>query len=149
VALVNVDQMNRRIIKLLMADGKMTYNDIANKLRRSPSTVRDRIRRLEDDKVILGYYAIVNLENMGISSDAIVLAKLAKGKGLEDLRKMKQVEGVREVLQVTGDRRVLLRINAKDNRSLEDTVYRELAPMGLEDIEVRIVLDSVASQPLL
>lgn len=146
--MVTVDQMNRRIIRLLMADGKMTYNDIANKLRRSPSTVRDRIRRLEDDKVILGYYAIVNLEHMGITSDAIVLARLVKGKGVEDLRKMKQIEGVREVLQVSGDRRVLIRLNSRDNRSLEDTVYRELVPFGLEDIEVRIVLDSVASQPM-
>jgi DNA-binding Lrp family transcriptional regulator len=61
---------------------------------------------------------------------------------------MKQIEGVREVLQVSGDRRVLIRLNSRDNRSLEDTVYRELVPMGLEDVEVRIVLDSVASQPM-
>jgi Lrp/AsnC family leucine-responsive transcriptional regulator len=145
--LVIVDQMNRRILKLLMADGKMTYNDIAQKLRRSPSTVRDRIRRLEDDHVILGYYAIVNDERMGIRSDAIVMGRLKEGKGSEDLRKMKQVEGVRELLQVSGERRVLLRIAAPNNRSMEEIVYQQLVPMGLCDMEIRIVLESVASQP--
>jgi Lrp/AsnC family leucine-responsive transcriptional regulator len=145
--LVIVDQMNRRILKLLMADGKMTYNDIAQKLRRSPSTVRDRIRRLEDDRVILGYYAIVNNERMGIKSDAIVMGKLGEGKGLEDLWKMKQVEGVRELLQVSGERRILLRVGASDNRSMEETVYQQLVPLGLCDLEIRIVLDSAASYP--
>ncbi|HSV42287.1 MAG TPA: Lrp/AsnC family transcriptional regulator [Methanomassiliicoccales archaeon] len=141
--------MNRRILKLLMADGKMTYNEIAAKLRRSPSTVRDRIRRLEDDKVILGYYTIVNYEHMGLNADAIVLASLQEGKTVEDLRKMKQVPGVMEVLQVSGGRRVMIRLNASDNRSLEETIYQQLIPMGLCDVETRIVLDYVASLPVI
>lgn len=143
--MVIVDQMNRRILKLLMADGKMTYNEIAQKLRRSPSTVRDRIRRLEDDHVILGSYAIVNNERMGISSDAIVMGNLQEGKGVEDLRKMKQVTGVRELLQVSGERRILLRIGTTDNRSMEETVHQQLVPLGLCDLDIRIVLESVAS----
>ncbi|QLH74638.1 MAG: Lrp/AsnC family transcriptional regulator [Methanomassiliicoccales archaeon] len=144
--MVNVDPMNKRILRLLAADGKMTYNDIAKKLRRSPSTVRDRIRRLEDDKVILGYFAVVNNERMGIKADAIVLAKLKEGKGVEDLRKMKQVTGVKELLQVSGPRRVLIRVNAVDNRALEETVFQHLVPMGLCDVELRIVLESVQGQ---
>lgn len=147
--MVTVDQMNRRIIKLLIADGKMTYNDIAQKLRRSPSTVRDRIRRLEDDKVILGYYATVNLEHMGITADALVLGNLDEGKGVEDLRRLRQVEGVKEVLQISGSRRVLVRVNARDNRSLEELVYGQLVTVGLRDVEVRVIMESVASTPVI
>lgn len=145
--MVIVDQMNRRILKLLIENGKMTYNDIAQKLRRSPSTVRDRIRRMEDDKVILGYYALVNKEHMGIKSDAIVLANLLSGRSLEDLRKLKQVPGVKEVLQVSGERRVLVRLQATDNRTLEETVHQQLVPIGLCDVEIRMVLESVSSPP--
>lgn len=145
--MVNVDQMNKRILRLLISDGKMTYIEIAKKLRRSPSTVRDRIRRLEDDKIILGYYAMVNNERMGINADAIVFAKLHPGKGPDDLRKMKQVEGVREILQISGERRVLVRMNSVDYRSLEEAIYQKLVPMGLSDVEIRIVLESVQGQP--
>jgi Lrp/AsnC family transcriptional regulator, leucine-responsive regulatory protein len=145
--MVAVDQMNRRILKQLIGDGKMTYNEIAQKMRRSPSTVRDRIRRLEDDKVILGYYAIVNNQQMGLLADAIVLAKLKPGKGIEDLRKLKEVEGVSEVLQVSGDKRILIRVQAVDNRSLEEIVHQRLAPFGLTDIEIHIILESVESTP--
>jgi Lrp/AsnC family leucine-responsive transcriptional regulator len=139
--------MNRKIIGLLLADGRMTYNDVSVKLRRSSSTVRDRIRRLEDDKVILGYYAIVNAERMGMNADAIVLANLAHETSASDLKKLAKIEGVREVLQISGQKRILIRISAPDNHSLEDIVTRELIPMGLKDIELRVVLDSVSRPP--
>ncbi len=145
--MVTVDQMNRKIIGLLLADGRMTYNDVSVKLRRSSSTVRDRIRRLEDDKVILGYYAIVNAERMGMNADAIVLGNLTHETSAADLKKLTKIEGVREVLQISGQKRILIRISAPDNHSLEDIVTRELIPMGLRDIELRVVLDSVSRPP--
>jgi Lrp/AsnC family transcriptional regulator, leucine-responsive regulatory protein len=145
--LVTIDQMNRKIIGLLLADGRMTYNDVSVKLRRSSSTVRDRIRRLEDDKVILGYYAIVNAERMGMNADAIVLGNLSHETSPSDLKKLSNIEGVREVLQISGQKRILVRISAMDNHSLEDIVTRELIPMGLRDIELRVVLDSVSRPP--
>ena len=117
------------------------------KLRRSSSTVRDRIRRLEDDKVILGYYAIVNAERMGMNADALVLGNLTHETSTADLKKLTKIEGVREVLQISGQKRILIRISAPDNHSLEDIVTRELIPMGLRDIELRVVLDSVSRPP--
>lgn len=145
--MVSVDQMNRKIIGLLLADGRMTYNDVSVKLRRSSSTVRDRIRRLEDDKVILGYYAIVNAERMGMNVDAIVLGNLAHETTAADLKKLSKIEGVREVLQISGQKRILVRVSAPDNHSLEDIVTRDLIPMGLKDIELKVVLDSVSRPP--
>ena len=145
--MVTVDQMNRKIIGLLLADGRMTYNDVSVKLRRSSSTVRDRIRRLEDDKVILGYYAIVNAERMGMNADAIVLGNLSHEASPTDLKKLAKIEGVREVLQISGQKRILIRISASDNHSLEDIVTREIIPIGLRDIELKVVLDSVSRPP--
>ena len=145
--MVVVDAMNKRIIRLLMADGRMTYNDIAAKLRRSPSTVRDRIRRLEDDRVILGYYAIINAERMGLKSEALLRANLADGKGVEDLRRIAKLEGVKEVCQVSGERRILVRILAEDNRALENLVHEKIIPLGLVDVELQVVLESALRPP--
>jgi len=145
--LVTVDDMNRRIMDLLRTDGKMTYNDVAVKLRRSPSTIRDRIRRLEDDKVILGYVAVVNAERMGMKVEGVLLANLNDGVQSEKLRTLAKVPGVTEVLQVSGKRRILVRLNAPDNRTLEDTIQRDIIPIGLKDIELRIVLESVVRFP--
>jgi DNA-binding Lrp family transcriptional regulator len=144
---VAVDDMNQRILKLLKMDGKMTYREIASKLRRSPSTVRDRIRRMEEYKVILGYAAIVNNELMGMQSDAIVLANIGDGVTAKDLRKLHEVDGVMEVLLVSGGRRVMIRLNAPDNHTLDNTIATSIMPLGLKDVEVRIVLESVMRFP--
>ncbi|MBI0582731.1 MAG: Lrp/AsnC family transcriptional regulator [Methanomassiliicoccus sp.] len=139
--------MNRRILKLLRMDGKMTYREIAAKLRRSPSTVRDRIRRMEEYDVILGYSAIVNNELMGMQSDAIVLGNIGEGVSVKDLRKLHEVDGVMEVLLVSGGKSVMVRLHAPDNHTLDNTIAGSIMPLGLKDIEVRIVLESVMRFP--
>lgn len=145
--MVYIDDMNRKILRLLMTDGKMTYNEVAQRMRRSPSTIRDRIRRLEDEGVILGYVAIVSAERMGMKVEGILLANLAVGMSADKLKSLVKVAGVLEVLQVTGRRRIMVRLNAPDNRSLEETIEREIAPLGLQDLELRIVLESVMRFP--
>jgi len=142
-----VDAMNRRILHLLVEDGRMTHNDIAAKLKRSPSTVRDRIKRMEDDGIILGYFAVVNNERMGIKVDAVLFANLRPGTSSEALKKLRAVEEVKEVLQVTGPRRVMVRLQARDIPGLERALSNEVIPIGLEDIELRMVLGSVNRLP--
>lgn len=142
-----VDAMNRRILQLLVNDGRMTHNEIAAKLKRSPSTVRDRIRRMEDDLIILGYFAVVNNERMGVQVDAILLANLRPGTSPEELRKLKEVEEVKEVLQISGPRRIMVRMQAQDASSLEHALSNKVLPLGLEDTELRMVMSSVNRLP--
>lgn len=142
-----VDEMNRKILKLLMTNGKMTYNDIAQRLRRSPSTVRDRIIRLEDERIILGYVAVINAEQLGMKAEGIMFANLEEGATADKLKALSNVPGVMEVLQVSGRRRVMIRLHAPDNRNLEDIIQKEIVPLGLVDLELRIVLDSLMRFP--
>lgn len=142
-----VDAMNRRILQLLVNDGRMTHNEIAAKLKRSPSTVRDRIKRMEDDGIILGYFAVVNNERMGLKVDAILFANLRPGVPPEDVRKLKGVEEVKEVLQVTGPRRIMVRLQARDATSLEQAISAKVVPLGLEDVELRMVTSSANRLP--
>jgi DNA-binding Lrp family transcriptional regulator len=58
-----------------------------------------------------------------------------------------KVPGVLEVLQVSGRKRIMVRIIAKDNRSLEEIIDQQIMPLGLEDVELRIVLESVMRFP--
>jgi Lrp/AsnC family transcriptional regulator, leucine-responsive regulatory protein len=145
--MVQIDEMNRKILRLLMTDGKMTYNEVAQRLRRSSSTIRDRITRLEDDKIILGYITLVSYERMGMKVEGILLANLAPDVNPDKLRHLAKVPGVLEVLQVSGRKRVMIRIIAKDNRSLEELIDQQILPLGLEDVELRIVLESVMRFP--
>ena len=145
--MVAVDDMNRRILNLLKTDGKLTYREIAAKLRRSPSTVRDRIRRMEDYNVILGYAAIVDREITGMAADAIVLADVEDGVSVRDLKKLNSIDGIAEISAVSGDRRVIMRIRAKDTETLESIISSDLIPAGLKNVEVRIIMEEILRFP--
>ena len=70
------DDLDQKILRLLQRNGKLTYEEIGAMVDRSPSTIRDRIKKLEENKTIMGYSAIVNQERVGINSDAYISADL-------------------------------------------------------------------------
>jgi len=142
-----MDEMNRRILKLLRTDGKMSFREVAHRLKRSPSTVRDRIGRMESEGIILGYVALVNAEQMEMHAEAVVFANMDDDVRLNDLRKLKEVDGVLEVLFVTGDKNIMIRMQAPENRTLEEIIAERIVPLGLRDIDLRVVMESVMRFP--
>jgi DNA-binding Lrp family transcriptional regulator len=55
-----LDTIDQQIIQLLQFNGKVTIKEIANKLNLTTSPVFERIKRLEEKKVIKGYTALVD-----------------------------------------------------------------------------------------
>lgn len=55
-----LDNIDQQIIKLLQLNGKATIKDIANKLNLTTTPVFERIKRLEKEKIIKGYTALVD-----------------------------------------------------------------------------------------
>jgi DNA-binding Lrp family transcriptional regulator len=55
-----LDTIDQQIIKLLQINGKATIKEIANKLNLTTSPVFERIKRLEKEKIIKGYTALVD-----------------------------------------------------------------------------------------
>ena len=51
------DEIDRRILSLLQRDGRITNADIARAVEMAPSAVLERVRKLEERKVIEGYHA--------------------------------------------------------------------------------------------
>lgn len=59
------DELDEQIVKTYAHDVRQTLTSIANKLDVSIETVRQRIKKLEKNKVIVGYKINLNLPNMG------------------------------------------------------------------------------------
>lgn len=145
--MVSVDEMNRKILRFLRTDGKMSYREVAQRLKRSPSTVRDRIGRMESDGIILGYMTLVNSEQMGMNAEAIIFANMDDQVRIKDLQNLSKVQGVLEVLLVSGNKNVMIRVQANDNLALQDTIAERIVPVGLKDIDLRVILESVMRFP--
>jgi Lrp/AsnC family leucine-responsive transcriptional regulator len=67
-----LEDIDREILRLLLADGRMSYTDLAKATGLSTSAVHQRVRRLEQRGVIQGYRAVVDFEAIGLPLTAFV-----------------------------------------------------------------------------
>ncbi len=141
------DDLDSRILRLLQKNGKLTYEEIGKMVNRSPSTIRDRIKKLEDNKTILGYSAIVNQERMGIAADAYISANIAPEKVGTAMASLFSMDNVSEILRVTGDRRIMFRARADNNKEMCEFIDKHIKPLGFHQIEVTMVLDPIVRYP--
>jgi DNA-binding Lrp family transcriptional regulator len=141
------DAMNRKILNLLQLDGRMTTAEIARRLRRSESSIRERIRRMEAKGMIKGYYACVDKRALGYRSEAFVFCNIGppdQASILDGLFRLKQVTGI---YHISGAKRFLLKVAARDNQELRSVINRTLIPLGITDVDTHIVMDVTAKFP--
>ncbi|MEM1332036.1 MAG: Lrp/AsnC family transcriptional regulator [Actinomycetota bacterium] len=74
-----IDVVDTRIIELLRSAGRMSWRAIADRVHLAPSSVADRVRRLEELGVITGYTAVIDPVALGRSIRAIVDVSLVPG----------------------------------------------------------------------
>jgi len=141
------DDLDSKILRMLQKDAKLTYEQIGEALERSTSTIRDRIKRMEEDRIILGYSAIVDATRLGIKADAFVSADIDQSQSGRAVAELMTLKNVSEILHLTGERRVLIRVRAASNQELMDIVDRKIRPLGFSNIEITMVLDTVLRYP--
>jgi DNA-binding Lrp family transcriptional regulator len=141
------DELDRLILQLLQKNGKLTNEEIGRMLQRSPSTIRDRIKGMEEDRTILGYSAIVDERRVGIMADAYIAAEIDPKKESMALTGLLELQNVSEILHVTGDRRIMFRIKAADDKELLTLLDKKIHPLGFEKMEISYIMDHLICYP--
>jgi Lrp/AsnC family transcriptional regulator, leucine-responsive regulatory protein len=82
-----LDQIDRKILGELMIDGRVTLAALGRRVNLSSPAVAERVRRLEEARVITGYRAEVNPRALGYQLTAIVRVKPVGGQlsGIQEL----------------------------------------------------------------
>jgi Lrp/AsnC family leucine-responsive transcriptional regulator len=73
-----LDAIDRRILQVLQAQGRSTYDELAQAVGLSASAALRRVRRLEASGVIAGYVALVRPQKVGLPLAAYISVRLAK-----------------------------------------------------------------------
>ena len=76
--IVDLDSKDRQILKALMEDGRLSNQDLADRVNLSPSPCLRRVRLLEERGIITGYGAIVDQRAVGLPVTAFVGIKLLR-----------------------------------------------------------------------
>ena len=127
-----IDDVDRAILYALQDDARnASSGDIAERTGTSDSTVRKRIRRLEDDGVIKGYGARVDYQKSGHPLRMLLFCTAAipeRGDRVEEILEIDGVVSVQEL--VTGDRNLLVTAVGESDEDITP-VAQELLEMGL------------------
>jgi Lrp/AsnC family transcriptional regulator for asnA, asnC and gidA len=140
---MKIDKMNKKILNILQQSGRMTYKDVAKKIDRAQSTVRDRIGIMEEEGVIRGYTVVINKKKAGLDCYAIIKCKVDSGKLDEVTRKLRRVDNVLQIYHTSGAYNLTFLIATWDYDELKRIMKERIAPLGIKDYETTIVMESI------
>jgi len=128
-----LDATDRKIIRALQRNGRMTNLDLSEEVNLSPSPCLRRLRNLERDGVIKGYSIDVEGEAYGLPVTAFVRVSLERHvegtvKQFED--RVRSIPEVLECFVMTGLSDYLLRVVVSDLADYERFVRQRLHPVG-------------------
>jgi Lrp/AsnC family transcriptional regulator, leucine-responsive regulatory protein len=115
-----MDVKDRQIVGLLERDARLSYGEIGKAVGLAPSSVHDRVRKLERNGVIGGYRADVDLEALGLPITAIVSLGLRPASPADIPAKIAEFPLVESCYSVAGDNSYALVVRAPSTRDLEE-----------------------------
>jgi Lrp/AsnC family leucine-responsive transcriptional regulator len=117
--LYNIDAIDRRIVAILQADGKLSYQDLGEAVGLSAPAAFQRVRKLESAGVITGYHARVDPAAAGMPLIAFVQVRPGpEAPAAQLLARWRRSPAVLECHRLTGADRYLLKLRLADVRAL-------------------------------
>jgi DNA-binding Lrp family transcriptional regulator len=118
--ILRMDATDRRILSLLMEDGRRTYDDIGRHVKLSAPSVKRRVDRLRGSGALRGFTAIVDHSALGWGTEALVELFYRPGTTLNEVtRTLRDHPEVAEAWSVTGEADAIARVRTEDNADLE------------------------------
>lgn len=115
-----IDEIDAQILELLQQHGRMKRGKIAKEVGMSLPSVSERMRKLEDRKIITGYHAVVDARQVGYDICAFVRVVVDGSSRFDEfVSNAVDEQDIQEVHSVTGDGSHILRIATHDTASLE------------------------------
>jgi DNA-binding Lrp family transcriptional regulator len=126
-----MDDVDRKILSLLVEDGRRTYDDIAARVGLSAPSVKRRIDRLRARGALEGFTAVVDHGAMGWNTEALIELFFQAGTTLDRVtRTLREHPEVVEAWSVTGEADAIARVRTDDNAALERLIM-DLQQNGL------------------
>ena len=142
-----VDSIDRRILRTLQEDGRITNQELARLCGLSPAACHDRVRRLREDGYILGYTALLDPDRLGCA--LTIFVEVLLDRTTDDVfaafaAHVKQVPNVLECHMVAGGFDYLLKVRIADMAAYRVFLGDILTAMpGVRETRTYAVLEEV------
>ncbi len=137
---ITLDELDRRIVRLLRPNSRRSYASIARHVGVSEPTVRNRVERMIGTGAILPS-ARVNQVVLGFTVDAMVGIRVDRGRAAEVGARLAEMENVAYVAYTTGSFDLLIEAYLRTNEELYTFLNEELPKIeGIADTETWHIL---------
>ena len=137
------DDIDLHILTLLQENCKLPLAKIGEKVGLSAPSVIDRIKKLEDQHVIMGYRAVVDARRVGKDVTAFIGVSVSHPKLIGEFeQEIVALDDVLECHHVTGQHTLLVKVKTANTSSLEDLISRIRSIEGVDRTETMVVLST-------
>lgn len=148
-----MDTIDRKIVRALQKDGRMTVIDLADHVGLSPTPCARRLDRLQRDGLITGYAAQVDPELLGYGVTIFISVELEKQdrSAIDSFEKaIRRCDEVMECYLMTGSRDILLRVVARDLKAFDAFLEQRLMQIrGIRNLRSNFALRTMVKREAL
>jgi Lrp/AsnC family transcriptional regulator, leucine-responsive regulatory protein len=143
-----MDDIDRRIINLLVEDGRTSVTDLADEVHLSLSAASQRLRRLQETGAIERFTVRLGGPATGRPVEALVDLQLSPGSPWDGIdTALREQEDVVDAVHLTGGFDYQVRIRSRSIQDLDDLLRWLKESMGVRETSTRIVLHTVEGFP--
>ena len=144
-----LDKLDREILKLIAADARIPFLEVARVCNVSGAAIHQRIQKLTSLGILKGSQFIIDPEKIGYETCAFIGLNLKNPENFDVvLEHLKEMPEVVECHYTTGNYDLFIKIYAKNNFHLLTIIHDKLQPMGLASSETIISFNSAIDRQL-
>ena len=151
---MGMDRFDRRILQVLQDDGRISNQDLADRIGLSPSPCLRRVRALEEAGILTGYRALLNAKALGYTLMALIYISMDMHtpERIENFEKeINQIGEILECLLITGqDADYQIKVVVKDMDAFQELLLnRNTRIQGVTGVHSSFVLRRVVDKTAL
>ncbi|MEG8946716.1 Lrp/AsnC family transcriptional regulator [Rosettibacter firmus] len=139
-----LDELDISILKKLQENGRTKRSELADLIGLSLPSLSERLKKLEDNNVIEGYYAKLNRHVFGYDIMVFIVVFMDSSKNYEKLiEHVKKTPEILECHAILGEGSHILKAIVKDTKSLEQLLSKIQSWQGVTRTVTNFVLSTI------
>jgi len=145
---MQLDRTDKRILGELQINGRISNQELADKVGLSASPCLRRVKQLEDEGIIEGYAALVNASKLGLKMMALIQIRMDRHtpERFEEFElTIKDYPQVQECILITGQTAdYQVKVIVRDMEEYQDFLLNKITPLpGVSDVHSSFILRQV------
>ncbi len=140
---IKLDEIDLKILSTLQNNGRTKRNKLAEEVKLSIPSVSERLRKLEESGVILGYHSVLDARSVGLEVSAFIFLTTESSKFYAKIiERANEHEEILECHAITGDGSHILKVRTESTETLESLLSKIQAWPGVLNTRTDVVLSS-------